>query len=95
MAWRAIYATPFPCINHVSIVRQQTDRLCTFPSFSRHITPLNRRACRSKASINTMAAAQVASHPIETVEESGSKKVRPFYSFKDAIYLVRERLRDC
>ena len=76
MAWRAICATPFSCINHVSIVRQKTDRLFTFPSFSRQISPLNRRACRSKATIRTMAAAQVASHPIETVEESGSKKVR-------------------
>ena len=75
MAWRAICATNFPCINHVSIVRQHTKGLFTVPSFSRQISPLNRRACRSKASISTMAAAQVASHPIETVEESGSKKV--------------------
>ena len=90
MAWRAICATKFPCINHVSIVRQQTRGLSTFLSFSRQISPLNRRACRCKASISTMAAAQVASHPVETVDEGGSKKVRAFLLLQGC-YVSRKR----
>ena len=90
MAWRAICGTTSPCINHVSIVRQQSKGLFDFPLFSRQISPLNRRACRSKASISTMAAAQVASHPIETVEESGSKKVHALLSLQGC-YIHRKR----
>ena len=93
MAWRAICATNLPRINHVSVVRQQTKGWFISPSFSRQIGPLNRRACRSKASISTMAAAQVASHPIETVEEIGSKKARALLSLqKRYIPLKREAL---
>jgi len=44
-------------------------------SFSFQIKPLKQRLARAESSARVVAAAEIASHPISTISDGGSKKV--------------------
>ena len=78
MAWRSLCRSSIAC--DCVIFPLRTQRVAhPVRGFSFQIKPLKQRLARAERSVKVMAAAEIASHPISTVSDGGSKKVIVMY----------------